>query len=164
MGTLATAGILLVIAGLILVFIEMLLPGFGAPGISGGICLVIGIVLAAKTVEQGLTLAIVVIVVIAVMMTCVVLFFHKGKDKSPIKLQEKMAPVEDFLSTSDLSYLIGENGLTATDLRPAGKCEINGVTFDVRSEGSYIKKGSPVEIVKIQGNTLIVKESMKNDR
>lgn len=160
MSTITTVGILLLIAGLILVFIEMLIPGFGAPGISGGICLIIGIILTAENVEQGLTLSIIVVVVMAVMMTCVVLFFHKGKDKSPIKLQEKVEPYDNILSASDMSYLVGETGVASTDLRPAGKCEINGVTFDVRSEGSFIRKNSSVKIIKIQGNTLIVKECM----
>ncbi len=160
MSTLVTIGIILLVLGLILVFIEMLLPGFGAPGISGGICLIIGIMLAAKSVEAGLTLAIIIVVVIAVMMTSVVLFFHAGRDKSPIKLQEKVEPVDNYLSASDMSYLIGQIGIVSTDLRPAGKCEINGVTFDVRSEGNYIVKNSKVKIIKIQGNTLIVKECM----
>ena len=160
MSTLVTVGIILLVLGLILVFIEMLLPGFGAPGISGGICLIIGIMLAAKSVEAGLTLAIIIVVVIAVMMTSVVLFFHAGRDKSSIKLQEKVEPVDNYLSASDMSYLIGQIGIVSTDLRPAGKCEINGVTFDVRSEGNYIVKNSKVKIIKIQGNTLIVKECM----
>ena len=160
MSTLVTIGIMLLVLGLILVFIEMLLPGFGAPGISGGICLIIGIMLAAKSVEAGLTLAIIIVVVIAVMMTSVVLFFHAGRDKSPIKFQEKEEPVDNYLSASDMSYLIGQIGIVSTDLRPAGKCEINGVTFDVRSEGNYIVKNSKVKIIKIQGNTLIVKECM----
>ena len=52
MSTLVTVGIILLVLGLILVFIEMLLPGFGAPGISGGICLIIGTMLAAKSVDD----------------------------------------------------------------------------------------------------------------
>lgn len=159
MGTFTTIGILLLVIGLILVFIEMMIPGFGAPGITGGISLIAGIILTAKNVEQGLTLAIIVIVIIAVMMTCVVLFFRNGKSKSPIKLQEKMDPSEYFLSEKDMSYLLGTTGVASTDLRPAGKCEINGVTFDVRSEGSFITKNTKVKIARIQGNTLIVKES-----
>ena len=45
MEPLVALGIVLLIAGFILVGIEMVVPGFGAPGISGGICLVLGIVL-----------------------------------------------------------------------------------------------------------------------
>ena len=79
MSTLVTVGIILLVLGLILVFIEMLLPGFGAPGISGGICLIIGIMLAAKSVEAGLTLAIIIVVVIAVMMTWAPIAIRTGR-------------------------------------------------------------------------------------
>lgn len=157
MTTLEVVGLILIILGLILIFIEMLLPGFGAPGILGSICSLVGVVLFARTVEQGLTIAIIIVVIIAIMMTVLVLFFHKGKDKSPIKLQEKLEAPEEFLNSSDVEYLIGKTGVAVTDLRPAGKCDVDGVTFDVRSEGSYITKNSQVKIVKVQGNTLIVK-------
>lgn len=158
MSALGTIGVVLLVLGLILVFIEMLLPGFGAPGIIGTILLIVGTVLAAKSVEQGLTIAIIIIVIVAVMMTVVVLFFKNGKLKSPIKLQEKVEPVESYLGESDLKYLIGKAGTTVTDLRPAGKCDIDGITFDVRSEGSYIKKEKRIRIIDIKGSTLIVKE------
>lgn len=163
MTTLEAIGLLLIILGLILIFIEMLLPGFGAPGITGSICSIVGVVLFAKNVEQGLTLAIIIVVIIAIMMTIVVLFFHKGKDKSPIKLQEKLETPEEFLSTVDVEYLVGKTGVTVTDLRPAGKCDVDGITFDVRSEGSYITKNSQVRIIKVQGNTLIVKCEKENE-
>lgn len=157
MATLEVVGLMLIILGLILIFIEMLLPGFGAPGILGSICSIVGVVLFAKSVEQGLTIAIIIVVIIALMMTMVVLFFYKGKDKSPIKLQEKLETPEEFLNSSDVEYLVGKKGVAITDLRPAGKCDVDGVTFDVRSEGSFITKNSQVQIVRVQGNTLIVK-------
>lgn len=157
MSTVETIGLILLILGLILVFIEMILPGFGVPGISGVICLVVGVGMMTKTLEQTLTLAIIVVVAIAVMMTIVVLFFHRGRDRSPIKLQEKMEAPEGFLNESDIRFLIGKDGVASTDLRPAGKCDIDGITFDVRSEGQYINKGSKIKIVRVEGNTLIVK-------
>ena len=42
MDILLAVGILLFIAGFILIGIEMVIPGFGAPGICGIICLVAG--------------------------------------------------------------------------------------------------------------------------
>ena len=51
METIVIIGPLLLAIGFVLVGIEMLVPGFGAPGISGFICLVIGIVLTSKDIE-----------------------------------------------------------------------------------------------------------------
>lgn len=151
-------GIVLLIAGFVLVGTEMVLPGFGAPGISGGICLVLGIVLTADTIEEGLTLAVIVIIILAVMLTVILSLFHSRKIKSPIVLEEEMKAEHGYLSNSDLEYLVGKEGVASTDLRPAGKCNIDGVEFDVRSEGKFIKKDSKVRISKIHENTLIVQE------
>ena len=49
MDGLMVIGMLLLIAGFVLVGTEMVLPGFGAPGITGGICLVAGIFLTADS-------------------------------------------------------------------------------------------------------------------
>ena len=151
-------GILLLIAGFILVGTEMVLPGFGVPGISGIICLVAGIILTADTVEEGLTITLVVIALLAVMFTIILAMLHMKKIKPPIVLQEELKAEKGYLSSSDLEYLVGKEGVTVTDLRPAGKCNIDGVEFDVRSEGKYIARGSNVRISRIQGNTLIIKE------
>ena len=151
-------GILLLIAGFILIGTEMVLPGFGVPGISGIICLVAGILLTADTIEEGLTITLVVIVLLAVMFTIILAMLHMKKIKPPIVLQEELKAEKGYLSSSDLEYLVGKEGVTVTDLRPAGKCNIDGVEFDVRSEGKYIARGSNVRISRIQGNTLIIKE------
>lgn len=158
MDGLLVIGILLLIAGFILVGTEMVLPGFGVPGISGIICLVAGILLTADTIEEGLTITLVVIVLLAVMFTIILALLHMKKIKPPIVLQEELKAEKGYLSSSDLEYLVGKEGVTVTDLRPAGKCNIDGVEFDVRSEGKYIARGSNVRISRIQGNTLIIKE------
>ncbi len=44
----------------------------------------------------------------------------------------------------------------ATDLRPVGKIEIDGVRFDARSEGAWISSGANVRILRVEGNEIIV--------
>ena len=151
-------GILLLVVGFILVGVEMIIPGFGAPGIIGGVCLLGGIFCTANDVEQGLTITVIVVILLAVMFAVILSLFHMKKIKLPIVLQEELKAEKGYLSASDLEYLVGKEGTASTDLRPAGKCNIDGVEFDVRSEGRYIAKGSEVRIIRVQGNTLIIKE------
>lgn len=158
MDGLMVIGMLLLIAGFVLVGTEMILPGFGAPGITGGICLVAGIFFTADSIEEGLTITLIVAVILALMFAVILALFHMKRIKSPIVLQEEMKAEKGYLSTSDLEYLVGKEGIATTDLRPAGKCDIDGIIFDVRSEGKYIAKGQKVRIIRIQGNTLIIKE------
>lgn len=156
MDTMVILGILLLIAGFILIGIEMAIPGFGAPGISGIVCLVGGILLTAKNIEQGLTITMVVVVILAVMLTMILLLLKRVKP--PFILEEDLKATPEFLNVSDLEYLVGKEGNASTDLKPIGKCNIEGVEFDVRTECGYIKKGTQVKISHIHENTIMVKE------
>ena len=156
MDTLAVWGILLLVAGFILVGVEMVVPGFGLPGLSGIACLIGGILLTAKTVEQGLTITVIVVVLLAVMLTVVLLILKTVKP--PFVLEDELSAEHGQLNASDLEYLVGKEGVASTDLKPAGKCDIEGVEFDVRAEGRYIEKGTKVRINRIYENTIMIKE------
>lgn len=156
MDTMVMLGIVLLIAGFILVGIEMVVPGFGVPGISGIACLVGGILLTAKTIEQGLTITMIVIVLLAVMITVILLVLKRVKP--PFVLEDELKAEHGYLNASDLEYLVGREGTAVTDLKPAGKCDIDGVEFDVRAEGRYIEKGAKVRISRIHENTIMIKK------
>lgn len=158
MSTLATVGLVLLVIGIILVGVEMILPGFGAPGITGAIGIVAGIIMMSTSIEGALKLTAIVIVILAVMLALVVLFFHSRKIKSPIILDKELTKDPGYISSQDLEYLVGKEGVSITVLRPAGKCDIEGVTFEVRSGGEYIDKDKRVKIIKIQSNMIVVKE------
>lgn len=150
-------GITLLIAGFVLVGIEMVVPGFGAPGIAGIICLVAGVFLTADTVEAGIFITVVVIVILGILMTIIMGFLSQKKFKSPIVLNEDLragAPI----NSSDLDYLLKKEGTATTDLKPAGKGDFEGIELDIFSEGPYIKKGSPIVISRINQNRLMVRE------
>ena len=151
-------GIVLLLAGFVLVGIEMSMPGFGLPGISGILCLIGGIVLTAKSVSAGIVMAIIVIVILGIMLAVIMTILGSKKMKSPIVLREDVKGEQGFLESSDLEYLVGKEGTAATDLRPAGKGNFDGIEFDILSGGSYIKKGPGIIISRIKDNKLIVVE------
>lgn len=157
MNTVMVIGIILLIAGFVLVGIEMVVPGFGAPGISGIICLVAGVFLTADTIETGIFITVVVIVILGILMTIIMGFLSQKKFKSPIVLDEDLkagAPI----NSSDLNYLLQKEGTASTDLKPAGKGDFEGIELDIFSEGQYIKKGTPIVISRINENRLMVRE------
>ena len=158
METLITVGLVLLVIGIVLVGIEMIMPGFGVTGITGGISIIAGIVMMSDSVEGALKLSAIVIVILAILLALVILIFHSKKIKSPIILEKELNKDLDYISTKDLEYLIGKEGISSTILRPTGKCDIEGVSFEVRSENEYIDKGRKVKIIKIQNNMLVVKE------
>lgn len=152
----AVLGLILLIAGFILVGIELLVPGFGAPGITGIICLMGGILCTARDIEEGLTITVIVVVVLAVMVTIAMTLFKRVK--APFILNTEIKAEKGYINATDLEYLVGKEGTAITDLRPAGKCDIEGVEFDVRTEGRYIERGGKVRISRIHEHMIIVKE------
>ena len=92
------------------------------------------------------------------MMAVIVWLLSKGKIHSPIILEEEQKKDEGYISSTDLDYLLGKKGVAETDLRPTGVGNFEGVNFDVISEGKYISKGTNLEIIKVNGSKLIVKE------
>lgn len=158
MEVLEIVGLVLLIAGFVLVGIEMTLPGFGLPGIGGVTCLIVGIVLTAKSVSGGIIMSIIIIVILAIMLVVIMTILGSNKMKTPIVLREDVKGERGFLSSADLEYFVGKEGVTVTDLRPAGKGNFDGIEFDILSEGRYISKGKKIKISKVKDNKLIVTE------
>ncbi len=51
---------------------------------------------------------------------------------------------------------VGETGVTHTGLRPSGKAVFAGVSYEVASRGEFVDAGSRVEILRVQGRTIVV--------
>lgn len=159
MDGLTILGLLCLLAGFIFVGIEMVVPGFSVPGISGIVCLIAGVFLLADTVMEGFFITVIVLALLGILMAVMLYLLSKGKFRSPIILEEEQKSTEGYLSSSDLKYLLGKKGVAMTDLRPTGVGQIDGINFGVISEGNYISAGEPVEIIKVEGSKLIVRVS-----
>lgn len=157
MDSLTVLGILFLVAGFVLVGIEIVLPGFSLPGISGIICLVAGVFLLADSLIEGFVITVVVLALLGILMAVMLWLLSKGKFRSPIILEEEQKRTEGYLSSNDLKYLLGKKGVAVTDLRPTGVGKIDGINFDVLTEGNYISRDSEIEIIKVEGSKLIVR-------
>ena len=152
-------GIALIILGFICAAFEMSVPGFGIPGVAAVICMVVGIFFTADTVLEGIFIALIILVLLGAMLVIILWLFAKGKLRSPLILREEQKKEQGYIGSSDLTYLLGKKGTAITDLRPSGAGDFDGVRFDVLSEADYIEKGKALEIVKVNGSKLIVKQA-----
>ena len=156
-----TLGMILMIAGFVLVGIEMVMPGFSFPGISGISCLVISVFLNANTIQEGVILTVVITAILGLMLAIILWLLSKGKIAKPIILTEEQDREKGYISSNDLKYLLNKKGVAVTDLRPSGLGDFDGVSFDVITKGNYISKGTPIIIFEVKGSKLMVKELVK---
>jgi len=98
--------------------------------------------------------------VLCIMLAIILGLLSKGKLKSPIILKEEQNKDKGYISSNDLKYLLGKQGVALTDLRPTGVGNFDGIDFDVISEGKYISKDTKLIIYKVQGSKLIVKSDL----
>jgi membrane-bound serine protease (ClpP class) len=163
--------ILLVLLGLGLVAVELfVLPGFGFAGVAGVACLFVGLIGTfvgggeiGGVAWQGQLLTGIATTLAAGFAAAVSIWMlsrHLGGvrafDRLVLSASAGGEVVADRTrSTSppptDPSWpRIGDVGLAASQLRPAGRAEFEARTFDVSSDGSFIDAGSRVRVVAIR--------------
>lgn len=140
-----------IVIGVILVIVEMSNPGIGAPGIIGGIMIVLGIIIFSKSVLEALIILIIVLAILGVSLIIILQSASKGK------LSKHLVLTESLNDDIDIKDYVGKEGHAFTVLRPSGTAEFNGLKLDVVTDGEYIPKGSKVEVVKVEGNRIVVR-------
>jgi membrane-bound serine protease (ClpP class) len=162
----------LIVGGIVLLLLEMfVIPGFGAAGIAGILCLLAGAFLAlqespwprteaqmaewregAKTFALGLTGTIAGFALALRLLPA-----------SPILrrlVHTSSQSVEDGYTVAPPSRVafLGRTGVAATDLRPAGKVAIEDEVVDATSDGKWIERGAAVEVIETSENRLVVRK------
>jgi len=150
---------LILIAGIVLVIIEMFHPGFGAPGITGAVLIVIAIVLISETIQQALILIIIILAFLGLALSVIIQSATKGRlSRSPIILQHSQQKEIGYIGINDLEYFLDKEGISCTVLRPSGIADFDGVKIDVVSEGPLIPKDRKVRVIKVNGSSIVVRE------
>lgn len=149
---------LLYVLGLILLTIEGLIPGFGVPGITGIICVIVSIALITSNLYEALLL---VIATIAIFAAIIVVLYKLGYGSKYLRfliLDAEQKKEEGYTSSKkELSY-IGKTGIADTPLRPSGVVIIDGRRIDAQSQGEFIIKGTKVIVTDVDGMKIIVKK------
>ena len=153
---LSTWSVILFILGFLLVIVEMFNPGFVVPGALGIVFLIVGVIVTAETVEQGILMGVVILAILAVMLTIVLYSASKGRLSKKLILKDATDRQSGFSGTEDMKYLLGKSGKTVTPLRPAGCADLDGVRLDVVTRGEFIEKDVPVTVVEVEGNRIVV--------
>ena len=139
--------------GYVLLVIEMCIPGFGVPGITGASLAVVGLIIMHPTPLQALTLVVVYVLLLMIALVICLRWITQGRlSNSRLVLREVSAHPE----AGSLEQYVGRTGAAHTPLRPAGIADLNGVRLNVVTEGDFIERGTPVRVVRVSGNRVVV--------
>ncbi|MFP4194392.1 MAG: NfeD family protein [Desulfobacterales bacterium] len=163
---------LLLVAGIVLIGVEVfVLPGFGIAGFAGMVLIVIGIVLAMQDfvlpdpsrpwqkeilIQNGVR----VIGSYIAAMIAGLAFIRYVMPRIPSSREGPYlaSSLKDAKADTRETSMVrpGDTGVALTYLRPSGKAEINDEMFDVITENQFLEKDTPVKVIDIRGNRIVV--------
>jgi len=173
-GTAGWLEVMLFVAGVTCLLLEVfLLPGFGIFGLGGGLMILASLVLASQTFvlpanawqvtklrDSLLVIAgagVGVIVIGALMkrwlphvplLGGIVLRPPSAKEAEDLSRRESLARFES---------LLGERGVTTTQLTPGGKARFGGQLVNVIADGEVIPSGTEVVVEEVHGYRIVVR-------
>ncbi len=142
--------ILIYVLGLSLFLVEVFVPSFLILTVAGLLC--VSYSLWTLFSEGYVTLGI-----LAVLLTIAYIYgtirwglprFTHSQDLGPTTLPSQLEEAE--------SSLLQATGVTLTSLHPAGTALLDGERRDVVSSGAFLDKGTPVKVIQVSGNRIVV--------
>lgn len=163
--------IILFVIGILLLALEILvIPGFGVAGILGVIFVISGLILSlldniffnfTVVAEGSIARSIYTVLAGLALGTALTVWLStkigsKGLLRN-MALQATQSNADGYIGVpTDLYGLVGQQAICATDLRPSGKVQIDGVLYDALSECGFIDKGTLVRVSHYSSGQLYV--------
>lgn len=139
--------------GIIFIIVEILfVPGTTIVGILGLLATVFGVYLSF--VYFGSAVGIWLALISGLLFVGGIYISFKQRTWDRFSLKDTMTGKFNEGLTSQVQ--IAQRGVAVSSLRPSGKAQFSGKEYEVRSYGDYVDSGTPVEIVRITGNTIYV--------
>lgn len=138
-----------------LVILEVFLPGFGLPGISGIVLIGVGTVIAGSL--YGMMAAVAILLVVIAVLALVVSWILHSASRGGVQAEIFLHDKEELHTQKDMQVLIGKRGKAISSLRPAGIGDFDGVRLNVVTEGGFVEKDAEVEIIRVDGAKIVVR-------
>lgn len=163
--------VILFLVGVLLLVVELfILPGFGVAGFLGFGCIIAGVALAAipdsgtLPAAPGYLLLDMAKSFLFGTIGGLIIMFFVARNLPRLPYFNRLAllgpkerggmPVAPEPAPHDL---VGARGVAESILRPAGRARIDGQRRDVVAQGAWIQAGTPIRVVSVRGNVIIVR-------
>lgn len=156
----------LLMASILLLTMEVMIPSGGILGILG-VLAVLGSIIAAF-LKVGVTAGIAFSSVFALLIPLMAVILIRIWPSTPMgkRILITQQTDSDVLPQrmKNLQELVGQPGLAISPMLPSGAIRINGRNMDAVSDGIPINSGDLVEIVAVRGNHLVVRPAEQSNR
>ncbi|MGO9108246.1 MAG: NfeD family protein [Thermoguttaceae bacterium] len=174
-GTAGWLEVLLFIVGVACIAVEIfVLPGTIVPGLTGAALILVSLVMASQgflipeTTRELHTLegTMAMIVISCGVFAALAVVLTRRMDSLPLLNRLTLAPPDaesetkrPSVATSDREPVVGDLGFAHTPLRPGGKGRFGERTIDVLACGDFLDRGTPIRVVRVTGNQVLVEAS-----
>ncbi len=152
--------LLLIVAGLLMIFLEFFLPG----GIMGGIGVLVllgNIIFTALNSDSLLPVIFVIILTgggVVAVAKIALWKIRRGDPETSVYLKKDQ---EGYKASQFADETIGEEGETLSTLSPSGHVLVQNVKYQALSKTGFIEKGTTIVVTGGEGAHLIVKKISK---
>jgi membrane-bound serine protease (ClpP class) len=151
--------ILIAVFGFVLMAAEIFIPSFGVLSILSALALISSIFLGFQHgPEVGMTF------LVAIGATAPLVFWFSFKALPKTAIGRKLIlrgpsfePRESLVREEGIEQLVGQQGVTVTDLRPSGTIEVEGRRWDAMTRGEMLDRGRAVQVVRVEMSQLVVR-------
>jgi len=145
----------------VLLAAEIFIPSFGLIAICSMACLAGGLTIFFKLNHAAgwSSVAIAVIMIPTVLIGAYKILPKTSFGKDVLLDGPKKQKGEGISDIDELSGMLGRKGITTTVLRPVGMCDFAGKRLECVAECGYLDKDKTVEVIKIEGTQLTVREN-----
>ena len=153
----AYAALGLLLLGIILLLVEIFIPGFGVFGIAGLFSLAIAAFITITTMENGIMIVVSGLMILAAIGYVAIEAAKKFGVYGKLILNDTLDT--DGETKESLENLVGAHGIVKTPLKPHGKVDFDGNVTEAYCDGDFIPAGEKVEAYKVYANNLYVKKT-----
>jgi uncharacterized protein yqeZ len=147
------------LGGILMIIIEILLPTVGLLAGIGVAAMLYSIVLALGGDVGALGALGISLLISIIIFMLIVSRLPSSRLWNKVVLRDSSRAEHGFVSTPEHPELVGKTGEVLTELRPSGTARIDGRPVDVISEGSFIRKGTQIVVLSVNGSRVIVREA-----
>lgn len=155
--------VLLLLAGILVVGIEIFVPSGGVLTIIAGLCFIASIVLAfMHSTQLGVGMIGATTLAVPILIAAAIHWWPHTPIGRRILIPRPEHPDDVLPDTEEyraLKALVGRQGRTTSVMLPGGTIMIDRKTYDAVSLGMPIDENSPVEVVEVRMNRLVVRPS-----